>query len=334
MNFYYSVIIPFYGDIAILEKVLCSLEMTQYQNKEIILVNDGTNYDFAAIKAKYNPTLVNLSERHGPSFARNAGARAANFEYLAFLDSDVMVPRDCFNKINGFLENDRSISVLNCLLSSSCPYDDFFSQHTNMIFRYAISKNGHNTVYTHFCIVNTKSFWQVEGFDEHVPLQRSDDLVLGWRFADKGHKLALIEGLRLTHHKRMTLSKFISWNFSHGYAYGKFYRIYRRRLESLKYRVNDKGVIFLLAIIIFVTPLIYLKTISIMAGLLICLSAFLTIHFGLLNFLFKEKGSLFVFKSIWLIILRYITYAPAAMAGMISGSFESNGHHESSLKND
>lgn len=328
MNFYYSVIIPFHGDIAILEKALYSLDMTQYPNKEIIVVNDGTGYDFTAVKAKYNLTLVNLPQRRGPSFARNAGARAANFEYFAFLDSDVMVPKDCFDKINGFLENNRSVSVANCLLSSFCPYGDFFSQYTNMIFRYVIFKNGNNTVYTHFCIINAKSFWQVEGFDERVPLQYGDDLVLGWRFSHKGHKLALIEGLGVIHHKRMTLLKFILWNFLHGYSYGKFYSIYKRRLKFFKYHVNKKGTLFLLGVIFLVAILIYAKIINATAGLLIGLGAFLKIHFDLLDFLFKEKGDLFVFKSIWLIILRHITYVSAAMAGMISGQYVF------SLKND
>ena len=84
MNASYSVIIPFRSDAVILKKVLDSLRNTQYPNKEIIVVNDGNNYDFTAIMKEYRCSFINLSKRCGPSFARNIGAKAANFEYLVW----------------------------------------------------------------------------------------------------------------------------------------------------------------------------------------------------------------------------------------------------------
>lgn len=334
MNNYFSVIIPFYGNIEILDKVLYSLEMTQYPNREVILVNDGVNRDFSVIKNKYNLNLVNLPRRRGPSFARNSGAKMANFEYLAFLDSDVEVPNDCFEKINEFLRNNHSISVANCLFSSFCPYNGFFSQYTNMVFRYAIIKNGSNTAYTHFCIVKKKSFWEVGGFDESVPLQYSDDLVLGWRFSEKDYKMKLVEGMEVIHHKRMTLLKFISWNLSHGYFYGKFYSIYRRRLKYFKYLINKTGFIFLFVMIPVVVFLIYSKIIGITSGLLIFFGVFLAINYDLLSFLSREKGILFAFKSIWVVTLRHITYAPAAILGMIYESLKNSLLNIFSMRNE
>jgi len=324
MRNYFSVIIPFYGNIETLDKVLYSLKMTKYSNKEVILVNDGVNRDFTMINNKYNLKLINLPSRRGPSFARNFGAKMAHFEYLAFLDYDIEIPNDCFEKINEFLINNDSISVINCLVSSYCPYNDLFSQFTNMVFRYSIFKNGGKTAYTHFCIVKKKSFWEVGGFDENVPLQYSDDLVLGWRFSQKGYRMKFMDEVEVIHHKRMSLLKSILWNFRHGYFYGKFYCIYKHRLKYFKYSINKTGFIFLFVTLLVVAFLFYLDIINIVFGLLIFWGAFLAINYDLLSFLSREKGIIFGFKSIWVVIFRYITYAPAAVFGMIYESLKNN----------
>lgn len=84
MNKRYSVIIPFHGDIEILEKVLYSLENTNYPQKEVILVNVGGKYELTPLVKKFQCRLINIPKRQGPSFARNTGGNSANFENLVF----------------------------------------------------------------------------------------------------------------------------------------------------------------------------------------------------------------------------------------------------------
>lgn len=320
MNLCYSVIIPFHGSMAILEKVLYSLGSTQYPKKEIIVVNDGTNYDFGAIVKKYQCELINLPQKRGPSFARNAGAKAANFEYLVFLDSDIVVPENCFAEINDFLKNNQSVSVANCWISSYSPYSNFFSQYINVMFRYNILKKGGNTVFSSFCVIAARPFWEVEGFDENVPLPYADDIVLGWKLYDKGCKFKLVDRIEATHYRRMTLLKLILGRFLHGYFYGKFYSIYRRKPNSFKSCLRTEGVIFPIMILI-ASILIYYRALSLPIGLLIVLGIFLGTHFNFLNFLLKEEGYLFTFKSIWIIIFQYIIYSIGGIVGIISGFF-------------
>ena len=317
MDKYYSVIIPFHGKKESLEIVLSSLESANYSKKETILVNDGSGYDLSSIVEKFHCSLINLSQRKGPSFARNLGAKEAKFKNLIFLDSDIIVPDDCFVKINDFLDN-KSVSVVNCLVSTNIPCDGFFSQYENILFRYDILKGARDTVYTFFCVVKIDCFWKVGGFDERVPLPYADDVILGWKLRNIGCKFGLIEEIEVQHYKRMTLLKFISYRFLHAYYWGKYFIIYRRLLKSLKAFNKKEGFLTVATIFIFF-GLIYFKLFNLSTTIFIFLGLFMGVNFNFLRSILRNKGFLFTIKSIWITIFQYIIYSIGAIIGMISG---------------
>lgn len=320
MNRSYSVIIPFRGSLHILEKVLSSLENADYPDKEVILVNDGTDYDFIPLLKKYRCSLINLSGRCGPSFARNRGAKAANFEYLIFLDSDVVVSRDCFVKINDFLKDNPSFSVINCPVSAHSPYDNFFSQYANMMFRYDVLKKGRYALFTSFCVISSKSFWDVGGFDQDICLPYADDDVLGWKLYNKRYKFALIEGIEIVHYKQMFFTKFLIFCLLHGFFYAKFRTIYRKRLNFFRIGFKNEGMLFF-ATLLFFSILTYYKIFSIPVNVLILSALFLVIHADFFWFLLKAKKCLFVCKGIVTLFSWYIIYSISAIAGMLNGFF-------------
>lgn len=92
MNELVSIIIPIYNSEKSLDRCLNSILLLEYQNYEVILVNDGSQDDSEKICRKY----VNLSnkfklfniENNGVSHARNFGIHKANGEYILFVDSD------------------------------------------------------------------------------------------------------------------------------------------------------------------------------------------------------------------------------------------------------
>lgn len=86
-----SIIIPChnYGDI--IKKAIRSVLHQTYQNREIIVVNDGSTdtATIQALKELENENIIILhQENKGPSAARNAGAAIAKGDYLLFLDHD------------------------------------------------------------------------------------------------------------------------------------------------------------------------------------------------------------------------------------------------------
>lgn len=313
----YSVIIPFHGDKEILEKVLDSIKNTDYPQKEIILVNDGSGHDLSSISKRFQCKLIDIPKRQGPSFARNRGAEAASFENLVFLDSDIIIPGDSFVKINDFLDK-KSVPALNCAVSAQAPYANFSSQYANIFFRYSVLKDADNTIFTSFCVLKADSFRKAGGFDEKVPLAYADDLILGWKFRDNGYNFALMEGIEARHYKKMVFLKLIPYWFLHAYYMEKYFIIYKRISGSPKAFYKKEGPLSVIAF--FLASLLACSGLySLPAIIPVFFGILFIINFSFLNFIVKEKGFLFALRSLALITIQQIVYFIGAMMGALSG---------------
>ncbi len=84
-----SVIIPAYNAAWCVRRAVDSVLAQDYRDFELIVVDDGSRDDTAAILATYGAALRVVSKPNGGlSSARNAGIAAARGDYLAFLDAD------------------------------------------------------------------------------------------------------------------------------------------------------------------------------------------------------------------------------------------------------
>jgi glycosyltransferase involved in cell wall biosynthesis len=86
-----SVIIPTYNRCWILKEALDSVLSQEYNDFEIIVVDDGSNDATAALLSSYGDRITSIYQKNsGVSAARNAGILMAKGNYIAFLDSDDM----------------------------------------------------------------------------------------------------------------------------------------------------------------------------------------------------------------------------------------------------
>lgn len=84
-----SVVIPCYNAAPFLRETLDSVLAQTYPAEEILLIDDGSTDDSAAIAASYGPPVrVLRQENQGESVARNRGIDEATGEWVAFLDAD------------------------------------------------------------------------------------------------------------------------------------------------------------------------------------------------------------------------------------------------------
>jgi glycosyltransferase involved in cell wall biosynthesis len=95
-----SVVVPCYNRERYLEATLKSLLWQTIDSWECILVDDGSTDGSAALYRRYaaaDPRFrYHLQENQGPSAARNAGVAMARGEYVQFLDSDDIIPKERF----------------------------------------------------------------------------------------------------------------------------------------------------------------------------------------------------------------------------------------------
>ena len=84
-----SVVIPTYNRRELVREAVASVLAQHYQPLELIVVDDGSD-DGTVTALADHPEVRLLRQAHSgmPGQARNAGARLARGEYLAFLDSD------------------------------------------------------------------------------------------------------------------------------------------------------------------------------------------------------------------------------------------------------
>lgn len=93
MTPFFSVVIPVYNRAHLLGTTLDSVLMQSDQDFEIVVVDDGSTDDLAAVVAEVGDPRIVLVRRDngGGGAARNTGIDHARGRYIAFLDSD-----DCF----------------------------------------------------------------------------------------------------------------------------------------------------------------------------------------------------------------------------------------------
>ncbi|MFJ8074615.1 CDP-glycerol glycerophosphotransferase family protein [Streptomyces sp. NPDC096176] len=103
-----SVVVPVYNVEDFLEECLSSLAEQSLRELEVVMVDDGSTDGSAAIARRFADEderfrLVS-QENAGLGAARNAGTREARGEFLAFVDSDDIVPPDAYGKMLGALD--------------------------------------------------------------------------------------------------------------------------------------------------------------------------------------------------------------------------------------
>jgi glycosyltransferase involved in cell wall biosynthesis len=87
----FSVVIPTYNRADALQKTLSSVLAQTFSDFEVLVVDDGSTDDTKSIVDAFNDprvTYLFISNSGGPATPRNVGMRAANAEWIAFLDSD------------------------------------------------------------------------------------------------------------------------------------------------------------------------------------------------------------------------------------------------------
>ncbi len=84
-----SVVIPVYNGAHYLQQAIASVIAQTHKPCEIIVVDDGSTDDSAAI-AEQAGVLCLRRSHEGAGLARNAGVERASGEFLAFLDADDM----------------------------------------------------------------------------------------------------------------------------------------------------------------------------------------------------------------------------------------------------
>lgn len=93
----YSIIVPVFNRPDEVDELLQSLTTQQFNDFEVIIVEDGSTTSCKDVCDKYAdilPLHYYYKDNSGPGQSRNYGAERAKGEWLIILDSDVVLPEE------------------------------------------------------------------------------------------------------------------------------------------------------------------------------------------------------------------------------------------------
>lgn len=113
-----SVIIPVYNAAGTIKRAIDSILSQTYTDYEIILIDDGSKDESAAICNEYagNDSRIRYfyQDNQGPDMARKAGTLHAEGEYLMYLDSDDYIKPETLHKmLDSLTENNADFVCCN-----------------------------------------------------------------------------------------------------------------------------------------------------------------------------------------------------------------------------
>ena len=211
-----SIVVPAYNAAATIRRCLEALRGATVPGTEIVVVDDGSTDDTAALAAAKGARVVRLDGNRGPGAARNRGAREAHGGVLVFVDSDVAVAPDAIGRAERtFAETDVAAVFGSYDAEPAAP--GLVSRFRNLLHHWVHQTSSRDafTFWAGLGAIRRPVFDAVGGFDERGQAMVVEDVELGHRVCAAGHRIRLDPAMQGTHLKRWTLASMIRTDVLH-----------------------------------------------------------------------------------------------------------------------
>lgn len=212
-----SVVVPVRDRPGPLAECLAALAAAAPPGAEILVVDDASTEDVAAVARRYGARLLRLQPRQGPAAARNLGARAARGPVVLFVDADVVVRPSTIGHVLEALDRHPEVAALFGSYDAEPRAPGLVSQYRNLLHHF-VHQRGRAEASTFWAgcgAVRRAVFDQVGGFDVGAfPRASVEDIDLGYRLGRAGHRIRLDPTLQVTHLKRWTLLSMLRCDFA------------------------------------------------------------------------------------------------------------------------
>ena len=170
-----SIIVPCFNSGKTIKRTIESLKNQTWRQKEIIVVNDGSNdLDTLNILNSLEGVLLINQKNFGLSAARNAGANKAKGRFLFFIDSDDWIEEDCLELMFNYSKENCSNNN-NFYIFSDIALEGNIKKNVTKNYNFFEQLFLNQVPYSIFIERNT---WQLNnGYDENMRLGYED-----WEF--------------------------------------------------------------------------------------------------------------------------------------------------------
>lgn len=329
-----SVVIPAYNSWETVERLLASLQKSSFQRFEVIVGDDASHTEkpfqlLKLLKQKVGQKpvqLVRLPVNRGPAAARNAAAKRAKAPVLLFLDADVTVYPDTLARVAKKFQDDPDLTALTGVWDKKQHTNAFFPQFKALRdWSYWTNERGSDGYYylfsTRIAAIKRDVFTRLGRFNESF--RQMEDVELTYRIA-KRYAIIFAPDVRV-HHEFESFVPVARKYFWRSFYWMRLYNT-RRKFDPVATTVWESlaaltavGAVSLFAtgaILFFLVPVPMIKSISIIgAGVL--LAVHLVLLWKFLRFVAREKGLVFMGKSLLTGIALYCVIAAGSLYSVI-----------------
>lgn len=317
-----SVIIPARNASATMEACLKGVRAALAEDAEVIVIDDHSSDATVEIAKQYADHVESLPAHGGLANARNVGKKLARGKRIVFIDSDVVVPKDAFFKIEHFFETRPDIYALTGLLSKEHPNADFFSQYKNLYMHY-IFKNQHNPI--RFLYGSIHAFREKPTLDYDVSMHYAEDTAMGMALSREGKEVILLKDLEVIHLKRHNFWSLTRNDFNIPFYWARLFIQSQGWKGILKHSKSFAhaplwqlgGVAVSAMLLLFALSALVLSQPWIAWWSAVCFFGWGTCNAKLFLFFLKEKGFLFCVQSTFWTLWDQWVMAAGIAAGIL-----------------
>jgi glycosyltransferase involved in cell wall biosynthesis len=301
-----SVVIPAYDNAAGLEE--CLRALVPVGAHEIIVVDDASTDDTGAVASRFGVQVLRLERNSGAGAARNHGAKHATGDVLLFVDSDVVAAPDTVGRVTRVFEERPDVAAVFGSYDAAPRAPGLVSQFRNLLHHF-VHQQGDREASTFWAgcgAVRRAVFEECGGFDTGRYTRAIEDIELGYRLRDGGHRILLDKELEVTHLKRWTLASFLRTDALYrAVPWSRLILQRRLRLDHLNLKPAHRVSVALALILVAslassaLIPRMLALTAATIAGLVV-------VNWKLLAFFARTRGLGFAVGSVPLLFLHYL----------------------------
>ncbi len=242
-----SIVIPVYNRAAEIAECLESLAALRYPRSklEIIVVDDASKDESAAVVKRFGVRLITLSRNQGPAVARNAGTAAARGEIIAFIDSDCIADPGWLEDLVPYFQDPRLTlvggRVVGFYRETRMDRYEAVCSALDMGPRPVIGRGEDSPFYVPTCnlLVRKEALDQHGGLD--ADLRVGEDVDLCWKLMAAGHHLAYVPKGFIRHKHRNRFIAGYRRRFDYGTSEALLYERYPKISKRFPWQTGGLG---------------------------------------------------------------------------------------------
>jgi glycosyltransferase involved in cell wall biosynthesis len=249
-----SIIIPAYNSDKTLIKTLESIYKNNFNDFEVIVIDDGSADNNKEWARNYPLTYIRLEINKGAAFARNLGVSLAREDILLFLDADIEIKEHLLYYIDEQFKG-FDYDALSGVFSEEPKIKNIFLQFQSSLSHYNFSRTDF-TFSTHLGAVKKKVFKELGGFNERFKGAAVEDFDFSQRLIIGGYRCKTDMNMAAYHNNNFTFFSFYRRMFRFGLLKTPIILKYNSNLlvrkQRQRYLVNNEYIFSYILIILLI----------------------------------------------------------------------------------